>query len=423
MSLKVAVGGFGKITDRNFEEIQSISSRAPLVAGADLETLMSVQALDHASSKQRVERTVATEKKLTIGLQMPWRLDVTQASNGSVAQSSEISANLDALRTIAVSVVLVDHFFPTLAYKGIFANELLLRFTCNIGHAGVLAFFVHTSLVLMHSLERLERGGKSIVGRFYLRRFFRIYPLSVFCVLAAVILKLPSATWKTPDVITGQVIAANLMLVQNVVTGKSVIGPLWSLPYELQMYVVLPFLYLLTKQRKALTWLAVLIGCFSVLGIVMFVTLGKLHMANYVPCFLAGVLCYSLRKKVRPVFPAVLWVPFVALAVTVYCLIHFSSDTPIFWVGWLYCLALAGAVHLFRQPEAGWFTKASNKIATYSYGLYLWHVPVLYLLCFLLPPMAVWMYVPMFLVLTSILSVTTFYTIEAPMMEVGRKLT
>lgn len=335
-------------------------------------------------------------------------------SNGSV--------NLDVLRAIAVSTVLVDHFIPTLDHKGLFSNATLSSFTGNIGHAGVLAFFVHTSLVLMHSLERLEHGGKPIVWRFYIRRFFRIYPLAIFCVLVVVLLKIPSSTWKAPDVITGKVIVANLMLVQNVVTGKSVIGPLWSLPYEVQMYVVLPLLYLLTKQKKALLWLPVLIGCFAALGCILFVTLGKLHMANYVPCFLAGVLCYALRNKVRPIFPAALWAPFLLVAVSVYCLIHFGSSKPIFWVGWLYCLALAGAVHLFHQPKEGWFPRLSTKVATYSYGLYLWHVPVMYLLFFVLPPLPILACVSMYLTLTTLASILTFHLLEAPLMEVGRKL-
>jgi peptidoglycan/LPS O-acetylase OafA/YrhL len=339
-----------------------------------------------------------------------------------VTSPSDSSVNLDVLRAVAVSTVLVDHFVPTLDYRGLFASSLLSRFTNHLGHAGVLAFFVHTSLVLMYSLERLERDGQPIVRRFYLRRFFRIYPLSIFCVLVVLVCKVPSSTWKVPDVITWRVIAANLLLVQNVVTGQSIISPLWSLPYEVQMYVVLPLLYLLTKQRRALLWLPVLIGCFALLGLGLSVTVGKLHMANYVPCFLAGVLCYALRKKVRPIFPAALWAPFVLLAVMVYCLIHLSSPRPIYWVGWLYCLALAGAVHLFRQPGDGLLATASNKIATYSYGLYLWHVPVLYLLFFVLPPMALWAYALLFLTLTAVASIVTFHLIESPLMQIGRKL-
>ncbi len=340
---------------------------------------------------------------------------MSKPSNGSV--------NLDVLRAIAVSTVLVDHFIPTIDHKGLFANHLLSQLTNTIGHAGVLAFFVHTSLVLMYSLERLERDGQPIVRRFYLRRFFRIYPLAIVCVLAVVLLKIPSVTWKAPEVITGRVIAANLMLVQNVITGKSVIGPLWSLPYEVQMYVVLPALYLLAKRPRALLWLSLLIGAFALLGLVLTVTVGKRHMANYVPCFLAGVLCYALRKKVRPVFPAALWPPFVLAAVASYCLVHLRSSQPIYWVGWIYCLVIGGAVHLFRQPEEGVLSTLSNKVAMYSYGIYLWHVPMLYLLFYVLPPMPLLACIPLFLTLTIGLSILSFHLVEAPMMELGRKRT
>ena len=41
------------------------------------------------------------------------------------------------------------------------------------------------------SLERLERQGRNLISRFYVRRFFRIYPLSVFVVLFIYFLHIP----------------------------------------------------------------------------------------------------------------------------------------------------------------------------------------------------------------------------------------
>ena len=61
------------------------------------------------------------------------------------------SANLDCLRAIAVLLVVVDHFVATLAGR----YSPVCEFGEALGRLGVIAFFVHTSLVLMLSQERL----------------------------------------------------------------------------------------------------------------------------------------------------------------------------------------------------------------------------------------------------------------------------
>ena len=67
-----------------------------------------------------------------------------------------------------------------------------------IGTFGVLIFFVHTSLVLMYSMERSDMRGEALFANFYIRRIFRIYPLSVLAVLVAVMLKLDSGVNGVP---------------------------------------------------------------------------------------------------------------------------------------------------------------------------------------------------------------------------------
>jgi peptidoglycan/LPS O-acetylase OafA/YrhL len=79
------------------------------------------------------------------------------------------STNLDLLRSFAVLFVLFDH---TLKFWGM---ERIAGADINwLGRLGVAFFFVHTSLVLMMSLERTRLTGWRLSANFYLRRAFRI---------------------------------------------------------------------------------------------------------------------------------------------------------------------------------------------------------------------------------------------------------
>jgi peptidoglycan/LPS O-acetylase OafA/YrhL len=97
------------------------------------------------------------------------------------------SANLDFLRSFAVLLVVGFHLAKFFNWR--FGN---LRVT-DFGLLGVMLFFVHTTLVLMFSLERQSAGrGASLFVPFMIRRCFRIYPLAILVVTFAYLLRIPS---------------------------------------------------------------------------------------------------------------------------------------------------------------------------------------------------------------------------------------
>ncbi len=338
---------------------------------------------------------------------------------------SNSSSNLDQLRAIAVVTVMVDHLIPTMVHHGVEISIATRDITEHIGHAGVLAFFVHTSLVLMYSLERMvaqEPGG--VVSRFYARRAFRIYPLAIFCILMVLAVGLPDATWRPSTPVTTNEVIANLFLVQNLFTGQSVLVPLWSLPYEVQMYLFLPWLFLLARRSSGF----VLIGAtllISYVGAYVLYKLdgGHMNLAGYVPCFLAGILCYTLRDRVPRVLPGMAWPVFVLLLVSGYCYMQLDSAHLIYWLGWLYALILGLAIPMFRDGEMAVFNKLCLRVATYSYGLYLLHVPCLYVVYDVWSPRSPVLAVVAFFSLTSVAAVAAYHLIEAPMVNLGRRLT
>ena len=331
-------------------------------------------------------------------------------------------ANLDVLRAFAVSCVLAHHLTLTLHFYTGFMPLRYLDYFRALGHAGVLAFFVHTSLVLMHSLERMHRTGGKVAFAFYIRRFCRIYPLAIAAILIAVAFHFPAATWGTPDLITRKVIVANLLLVQNIFTKKQVLGPLWSLPYEVQMYVVLPALFLLARSRHAVVRLMLLFTAFCALGVLIHTKTGHMNMAEYAPCFIAGVLCYALRNSMRQRLTAYAWIPMLLVLIAVLVGTIKQGEEPLFWSGWIYCLVLGLAINLFRDSRVRLLNVAAEKIALYSYGIYLLHQIVLSIVFERLGIRNVPLGSALFLLLTAVFAVGAFHLIESPLMDLGRRL-
>lgn len=151
--------------------------------------------------------------------------------------------NLDLLRTVAVLLVFVHHL---LEYFGILRAG---GWGIHLGAWGVLLFFVHTSFVLMLSLERQSGRQYSAPYRVFLvRRVFRLFPLSVLVVAIVCLSRMPVGDFGNHQFVAAhfdaKTVLSNLFLVQNLTHTDSVVATLWTLPYEIQMYLVLPVLFL-----------------------------------------------------------------------------------------------------------------------------------------------------------------------------------
>ncbi len=326
-------------------------------------------------------------------------------------KSSSESSNLDLLRTLAVLFVAVYHLLLFFQYTTVGPFDLHA-----LGHFGVLLFFVHTSLVLMFSLERqVNRGQNSFFAAFYLRRCLRILPLSVFVVLAVDQFGFPvghlhNGIFSAVD-LNHSGLLANLLLYQNITHTDSVIAVLWSLPYEMQMYLLLPFLFLLARRSEKLyvtvgLWLAT-------------VALGTLsqhfpHLPDffiYAPCFMAGVVAYQVAQTHASRWPFYTWPAVLGLATIFYL------QTPGLRHGWLCCLLVGAAVPLFREMKSRWFRKSLQQVARYSYGIYLTHFVCIWFAFVALahlPIAARWL---VFGVTFVALPVAVYHLIEAPMID------
>ncbi len=350
---------------------------------------------------------------------------------GAVAEQD--ASNLDLLRTCAVLAVFVDHLVLTLS--GPNPGSLTVPFHF-LGHAGVLLFFVHTSLVLMNSMERMRLTGWPLFRRFMIRRVLRIYPLSAMVVAVVPLLQIPVFSDGRPfEWPSFQGWLANLALVQNLTASPQVLDPLWSLPLEVQMYTVLPLIFLTAAWSLRRVLVLTIVAAASIFALAWAVSAG-LHMRGlttlaFAPCFLAGVLAYALTKRIRARLPGVLWVLFVPALVWAYCLIGpavTSGRVPLQFPisgmlsGWALCLVLGLTIPQFRQIRSPWLCQPSRVVAKYSYGIYLSHVPVFWFCFRYLDTTPFAFQCLLAAILAAALPVAAFHAIEKPFIEWGKQL-
>jgi peptidoglycan/LPS O-acetylase OafA/YrhL len=317
-------------------------------------------------------------------------------------------ANLDVLRACAVAAVYFGHL--GLLWNLDRLGPLSLK---EISQGGVALFFVHTSYVLMRSLDRLPPQNRAL--RFYVRRAFRIYPLSVLVVVSVLALGIPPFPGR-PYLWPGWGdVLSNLALVQNLTLSPSVIDPLWSLPYEIQMYLVLPVLFVAVTRRGGPAPLYLWVA--SVVLALVQETIGatRLDVVRYAPYFVAGVLAFARERQDRPLRWGWVGWPLVILAAL-------GTRQLGLEAGWVGCLVLGLAVGRFRQVNVRWMNAAAASIARYSYGIYLAHLPVFWLAFVLLRGTPFAVQIAVCAALSVLLPVALYHWVEAPMIARGASL-
>ena len=329
---------------------------------------------------------------------------LSTAGEPRVDNASQGDRNLDVLRAIAVLVVLVAHCCPASGPQE------------ADGHYGGLSFFVHTARVLLLSLRR-QGGPLDLAWRGDIQRVFRIYPLRILCVLATLALRIswPYAVF-TPR--SGLSITANLLLVQNFLHERlSISPPLWSLPFELQMYAVLPAIFWLLRRRGM--GAAVCLAALSVE--LAFVELRMnpfrgLWITRYVPCFMGGAFAYCAYNSRRR-FSWWLWPVVIGSLGMVYGMSKQTAPSD-----WITCMVLGLLAPAFREAPPNLMSKAGAVVARYSYGIYLSHAPLLWL-CFqrlaAVPVVVRW---AAFAALICVIPAGLYHLIEEPFIRAGKAL-
>jgi peptidoglycan/LPS O-acetylase OafA/YrhL len=328
------------------------------------------------------------------------------------------SANLDLVRTIAVLCVVFVHVREALGWT----SSGRLFDLGALGDVGVQLFFVHTSIVLMMSLERQQLAHtRHSYWVFVVRRAFRLLPLSMFVTLLVCAIRLPVAEFGGAHAVAAsfglKAVLANLFLVQNVTHATSVMTSLWTLPYEMQMYLTLPLLFLLAQRTRSIVPL-LLLWAGSVAAFMLWRSLGipNMNLVMFVPCFVSGIIGYRLMRNDSGRLPFVALLP--VLAVPVAWLLLKSGYQR--W--WCFCLVVGLLLPQFQELKSQAVRAVCRVVARYSYGVYLSHAICIWLAFFALatePLLVRWV---AFVLSASIAPVILYHAIESPMIALGSRV-
>jgi peptidoglycan/LPS O-acetylase OafA/YrhL len=304
---------------------------------------------------------------------------------------------IQALRALAVTLVIVGHIWPNLVPGG---------------YVGVDVFFAVSGFLITSLLvEEIVENGSIRLTRFWARRARRILPAALATLLVtaiATMILVPSHRWDAflTEIAASAAYVENWQLAHSAVDyfaqndGVSPVQHFWSLSVEEQFYLVWPLLLLgaLALTRRASPHVRVL-ALGGAMGLLTAASLAYsiLHTGNdpeaayFVTPTRAwefgagGVLALLPQLQRSPVLlrAALSWV---GLAAIVGAALSYDDGTP--FPGHYALLPVFGALAVMRAgaPE---HPLAPTRLLTFgpvqrigdlSYSLYLWHWPLLVLI-------------------------------------------
>ena len=166
---------------------------------------------------------------------------------------------LNATRFFAALAVIINHLESFKRFAG-YPNHASVPLFQAIGPQGVTFFFVLSGFLITYLLLAEQKHSSIHIGRFYLRRALRIWPvyylivvLAFFC-LPGVLSFPPMEGRLGPDFF--KKLAYYSVLLPNVAFAAYghilFLGPLWSIGVEEQFYLVWPWLMRFAHRRMYL---------------------------------------------------------------------------------------------------------------------------------------------------------------------------
>jgi peptidoglycan/LPS O-acetylase OafA/YrhL len=333
---------------------------------------------------------------------------------------SSKSNNFGLLRILAASLVIFSHSFDLLKKPEPLAG--LSNHLFSGGSLAVDAFFVLSGFLITASFI----NGSEI--KFISNRVLRIFPaLAVACVFT-VFVAAPFQTASWADFVFSapslDYIKQNTLYiisgVSYVLPGayesnpfpSSVNGSLWTLQYELSVYVVIFVMGVLGCLKDKILFITALVGLlFIYIGFgrdAFFLTHGAINAELPILCFFIGSLFYVFRASFELSFKVL----------AIFLFIFYLSEGGLTKVAFGFTLAY---IVLFFSLHPFFYIPRFDFKNDYSYGMYVYAFPIQQAIIALGVTSPLLLFVITF-GLTSIVSALSWHFVERPALDLRHRL-
>jgi peptidoglycan/LPS O-acetylase OafA/YrhL len=318
----------------------------------------------------------------------------------NIYELSNYVVGLQALRGIAVLLVVCSHFYTVVSTDPLFLEVTPLPWinqAFSRGFLGVDIFFVLSGFLITSLLfKESEKNIRSNLKGFYSRRALRILP----ALYALIIVSFLIAIWEGSSLVyqwnstwSALLFISNWTFEPFFLQTQDDLGHLWSLAVEEQFYIVWPIVFF-TLRRLRIHWSAITFA-MAVLVVVIAVYRNSLWSSQVpwlfiylktetrsdailIGCIFAYIFRYvSVSPKLLKTVGYISVILLIAVA-------YFCSDVEkgfLYQGGFSLIAFLAGMVILavVLVPSFAGPVVNSRMIIWWgqrSYGIYLWHLPI-----------------------------------------------
>ncbi|MEH6591247.1 MAG: acyltransferase [Halioglobus sp.] len=307
--------------------------------------------------------------------------------------------NFNLIRFVAASLVLYSHSYALSTGSG--ENEPLRSFTglasMTWGSVAVDLFFITSGFLIAGSFF----GRKSIVA-FIWARVLRIYPALIISVLFCVFgVGLYFTNYNSFDFLSDETTIRFLIKNTTLFFGTesrlpgvftdapykyAVNGSLWTLPYEVKMYVLLMIFGLAILYLKSLIGekiLPIFFLCIALLSVVTnianhFIPVTPIIFTRLFSMFFVGVAFYIYREKI------VISSKFAFIAISAMLISSLHSDALVVVYGLVFAYIIFWAAYV---PSG--IIRKFNDMGDFSYGIYIYAFPVQQSLAMMVPNISI----------------------------------